>query len=73
MADLATLRARRDSLEESLASGVVSMSVDGQSTNFATMAERRRELNLVLAAIAECTGQASKRPTSSQVYLGGFQ
>lgn len=73
MADLATLKARRDALEESLSSGVSSMSVDGQSTTFASMDERRKMLVQINADIAACTGQARKRPAASQVYLGGFQ
>ena len=73
MADLATLKARRDALEESIASGVMSISVDGQSTSFSSVAERQRVLTQINDEIAICTGNARKRPTASQVYLGGFQ
>ena len=73
MADLATLRARRDALEDSISSGVMSMAVDGQSTSFASIAERQRILNQILDQIAECTGQNRKRPKCAQVYLGGFE
>lgn len=73
MTDLATLRARRDALEEAIAAGVMSISVDGQSTTFATMAERQAVLNRINEDIARCTGQPRRRPRAAQVYLGGFQ
>ena len=73
MADLSTLIARRDALAESLASGVMSISVDGQSTSLASMGERQKMLQQYEDEIARCTGQPTRRPTASQVYLGGFQ
>jgi len=36
MANLATLRDRRDALEDAIASGVMAITVDGQSTSFAS-------------------------------------
>ena len=73
MADLATLKVRRDALEEAISTGVMSISVDGQSTTFASMAERQAVLNRINDEIARCTGQARRRPRAAQVYLGGFQ
>lgn len=73
MADLATLRARRDALEESISSGVLSMAVDGQSTSFVSVADRQRILNDLNDQIAECVGQTRKRPKAASIYLGGFQ
>lgn len=73
MADLTTLRQRRDALESAIASGVTSISVDGQSTTFATLDDLQKILNRINDEIAVCTGQARKRPRAAQVYLGGFQ
>lgn len=73
MADLATLKARRDALEEAISTGVMSISVDGQSTTFASMEERQSVLNRINEEIARCTGQPKRRPRAAQVYLGGFQ
>ena len=73
MADLNTLKSRRDALEAAIASGVLSISVDGQSTTFASMAERQAVLNRINDEIARCTGQPRRRPRAAQVYLGGFQ
>jgi hypothetical protein len=70
MADLATLKARRDALETALASGVTSISVDGQSTTFASPADLRRALRDIQAAIARCTGGAVARPVSATIDLG---
>ena len=72
MADLSTLKQRRDALEEAIASGVTSISVDGQSTTFASLADLQRVLNRINDEIAACTGQSKKRPRAAQVYLGGF-
>jgi len=73
MADLATLRQRREALEAAIASGVTSISVDGQSTSFASLSDLQRVLNRINNEIAECTGQNKKRPRAAQVWLGGFQ
>lgn len=73
MTDLATLKARRDALEEAISTGVMSISVDGQSTTFAGIAERQSVLNRINDQIAQCTGQPKRRPRAAQVYLGGFQ
>lgn len=70
MADLATLKARRDALETALASGVTSISVDGQSTTFASPADLRRALRDIQATIARCTGGAVARPVSATINLG---
>ena len=72
MADLNTLKSRRDALEEAIASGVLSISVDGQSTTFASISELRKVLRAINDEIATCTGQDRKRPRAAQVYLGGF-
>ena len=60
---------RKRALEESIASGVMSISVDGQSTTFASLAERQRVLN----EINDILNTNTKRPRAAQVYLGGFQ
>lgn len=72
MADLATLQARRAALEESITSGVMSASVDGQAVSFASLSDRQKLLNDIIQQIADCTGQNSKRPKSASIYLGGF-
>ncbi len=73
MADLTTLKSRRDALEAAIASGVLSISVDGQSTTFASLSQLRSVLRSINDEIAACTGQDRKRPRAAQVYLGGFQ
>jgi len=73
MADLTTLRQRRDALEAAIASGVTSISVDGQSTQFASLQELQRVLNRINDEIAACTGQNKRRPAVATVYLGGFE
>jgi len=73
MADLTTLKSRRDALEAAIASGVLSISVDGQSTTFASPSQLRSVLRSINDEIAACTGQDRKRPRAAQVYLGGFQ
>jgi hypothetical protein len=71
MANLQTLRERRDALEAAIASGVTSISVDGQMTTFASLQDLQRVLNRINDEIAECTGQNKKRPRAASVYLGG--
>ncbi|MFZ9091333.1 MAG: phage head-tail joining protein [Planctomycetaceae bacterium] len=73
MADLTTLKSRRDALEAAIASGVLSISVDGQSTTFASLSQLRSVLRSINDEIATCTGQDRRRPRAAQVYLGGFQ
>ncbi len=70
--DLASLKKHRDALEESIFTGVLSVSVDGQTTTFATMAERQRALNRITAEIDCLVGATPKRPRVAQVNLGGF-
>lgn len=70
--DLANLKKHRDALEESIFSGVLSISVDGQTTTFATMDERQRALNRINAQIECLVGATPKRPRAAQVNLGGF-
>ena len=72
MATLATLRDRRDALEDAIASGVMSITVDGQSTSFASIADRQSTLNRINREIERCTGQPSKRPRVAQVNMGNF-
>ena len=72
MATLATLRDRRDALEDAIASGVMAITVDGQSTSFASIADRQSTLNRINREIERCTGQPSKRPRAAQVNMGGF-
>ena len=72
MATLATLRDRRDALEDAIASGVMSITVDGQSTSFASIADRQSTLNRLNREIERCTGQPSKRPRAAQVNMGNF-
>ena len=72
MATLQTLRERRDALEDAISSGVMSITVDGQSTAFASIADRQAVLNRLNREIERCTGQATKRPTAAAINLGGF-
>jgi len=51
----------------------MSISVDGQSTTFASIEERQSVLNRINEEIARCTGQPKRRPRAAQVYLGGYQ
>ena len=71
MANLQTLRERRDALEDAIASGVTSITVDGQTTTFASIAERQAVLNRIVAEIEECTGQAKRRPKVATISLTG--
>ena len=71
MATLQTLRERRDALEDAIASGVMSITVDGQTTTFASVKERTAILNRLNDDIARCTGQAIKRPVAATINMGG--
>ena len=68
MASLQTLRDRRDALEDAISSGVLSISVDGQTTTFASIAERVAVLNRINSEIAACTGQANKRGFTRAIF-----
>ena len=72
MAPLASEDDTMLALEAAIASGVLSISVDGQSTTFASISDLRKVLRAINDEIATCTGQDRKRPRAAQVYLGGF-
>jgi hypothetical protein len=69
---LQELKKHRDALEESIFSGVLSISVDGQTTTFASMDERQRALNRINAEIECLTGAKPRRPRAAQINLQGF-
>lgn len=71
MTCLTTLRQRRDALEESIASGVISITVDGQTTTLGTLSERRAELRRINDEIAKSSG-VNPRPRVAQINMGGF-
>ena len=62
----------RDALLESIRTGVLSVTVGGQTTTFASLAERQQVLNRINAEIAATTGAATARPVASTIKLGGF-
>ena len=48
----------------------LSVTVDGQTVTFASLAERQQQYNYWTKRVARANGSA---PRSSQIYLGGFR
>jgi hypothetical protein len=67
--NLATLKTQRDSLQAAIRAGVQSVSVDGQSTTFASMRDMRAILADIENQIAELEGSAKRKPRVSSFNL----
>ena len=67
--ELATLKTQRTNLRNAIRSGVASMSVDGQTTTFASMRDMRAVLADVDQQIALLEGAAAKRPRVSSISM----
>jgi hypothetical protein len=69
MASLAELQTRRDQLEAAVQSGVASITVDGQTTNFANMRDVRAILNDVIHQITVLESGTQSRPRHASFSL----
>ena len=69
--DLTVLRTRLATLQDALASGVLSVSVGGETTTFQSPRDLRKSIADLDAQIAIATGGARRRPAVSSIRLGG--
>jgi len=69
--DLTVLRTRLATLQDALYSGVLTVSVGGETTTFQNPAQLRKSIADLDAQIAIATGGSRRRPVVSSVNLGG--
>ena len=70
-AELSLLKTQRTQLKATIAAGVGSMSVDGQSVSYASMRDMRAILADLESQISALEGSANKRPRVSSVNMSG--
>lgn len=68
--DLTVLRTRLATLQDALYSGVLSVSVGGETTTFQNPAQLRKSIADLDAQIAIATGGSRRRPVVSSINLG---
>jgi hypothetical protein len=69
--DLTVLRTRLATLQDALYSGVLTVSVGGETTTFQNPAQLRKSIADLDAQIAIATGGSRRRPVVSSINLGG--
>ncbi len=69
--DLTVLRTRLATLQDALYSGVLTVSVGGETTTFQNPAQLRKSIADLDTQIAIATGGSRRRPVVASINLGG--